>query len=76
MNRRALPAEALNVMGLSEREQDVLRLVAAGKTNPEIAALLFISRRTARGHVSTLLTKLGVHHRGEAAAFAHAAGMT
>jgi DNA-binding CsgD family transcriptional regulator len=76
MDRGELPADALHLMGLSAREKEVLRLVAARKTNPEIAAMLFISRRTARGHVSTVLTKLGVQHRAEAAAFARAAGMT
>jgi len=68
------PAE-IDAMGLSDREHDVLRLVAVGKTNPEIAQTLFISRRTARAHVSSVLGKLGVHHRGEAAALARAAGL-
>jgi DNA-binding CsgD family transcriptional regulator len=62
-------------LGLSPRELEVLRLLAAGKTNPEIADALFISRRTARAHVSNLLMKLGVRHRGEAAALAHACGL-
>jgi DNA-binding NarL/FixJ family response regulator len=62
-------------LGLSPREIDVLRLVAAGKTNPQIADALFISRRTARAHVSNLMLKLGVSHRGEAAALAHTAGL-
>jgi DNA-binding NarL/FixJ family response regulator len=69
------PSTDLSGLGLSPRELEVLRLLAAGKTNPEIAEALFISRRTARAHVSNLLLKLGVHHRGEAAALAHSAGL-
>jgi DNA-binding NarL/FixJ family response regulator len=48
----------------------VLRLVAAGHTNPRIAATLYISRKTAEHHVSNILTKLGVGSRAEAAALA------
>jgi DNA-binding CsgD family transcriptional regulator/tetratricopeptide (TPR) repeat protein len=53
---------------LTSRELDVLRLVAAGRTNPEIAQALFISRKTAGNHVSHILTKLGVANRVQAAA--------
>ncbi len=56
--------------GLSERELEVLRLVAAGFTNPQIAAALYISRKTAEHHVSSILVKLGVTSRTEAAAAA------
>ncbi|KOU10512.1 MULTISPECIES: helix-turn-helix transcriptional regulator [unclassified Streptomyces] len=62
------PVEAL---GLTSREQDVLRLVAAGSTNRKIAEELFISPKTASVHVSNILAKLGVAGRGEAAALAH-----
>ncbi|MFJ3854628.1 AAA family ATPase [Streptomyces sp. NPDC090085] len=62
------PAEAL---GLTSRERDVLRLVAAGSTNRGIAEELFISPKTASVHVSNILAKLGVAGRGEAAALAH-----
>jgi len=58
-------------LGLTARELDVLRLVAAGSTNPQIATALFISRKTASTHVSNILGKLGVTSRGEAAAVAH-----
>jgi len=56
--------------GLSGREAEVLRLVAAGKTNPEIAEALTISRYTVTRHVSNLFDKLGVRHRSDAAAWA------
>jgi DNA-binding CsgD family transcriptional regulator len=58
--------------GLTGRERDVLRLVAAGRSNKEIAAELFISPKTASVHVSNILGKLGAATRGEAAAKAHA----
>jgi DNA-binding NarL/FixJ family response regulator len=58
-------------LGLTERELEVLRLVAAGRSNREIAAELFISPKTASVHVSNILGKLGVVSRGEAAARAH-----
>jgi DNA-binding CsgD family transcriptional regulator len=59
-------------LGLTERELEVLRLVAAGRSNREIAAELFISPKTASVHVSNILGKLDVASRGEAAARAHA----
>ncbi|MEU8590038.1 AAA family ATPase [Streptomyces sp. NPDC048664] len=62
------PAESL---GLTNRERDVLRLVAAGRSNRQIAEELFISPKTASVHVSNILAKLEVSGRGEAAAVAH-----
>ena len=58
-------------LGLTAREFEVLRLVAAGRSNREIAGELFISAKTASVHVSNILAKLGVTTRGEAAATAH-----
>jgi non-specific serine/threonine protein kinase len=55
---------------LSAREREILRLVAAGRTDQEIAAALFISRRTVTTHVSNIMGKLGVDNRAEAAAWA------
>ena len=60
---------------LTPRERDVLRLVAAGRTNRQIAATLFISEKTASVHVSRILAKLAVATRGEAAAAAHQRGL-
>ena len=53
----------------------MLRLVAAGRTNRQIGAELFISEKTASVHVSRILAKLGVSTRGEAAAVAHLRGL-
>ena len=61
--------------GLTRRELEVLRLVAAGRSNGQIAETLFISRKTASVHVSNILGKLGVHTRTEAAAAAHRLGL-
>ena len=57
--------------GLTPRELEVLRLVAAGRSNQQIAGELFISPKTASVHVSNILGKLGVTSRVEAAATAH-----
>ena len=58
-------------LGLTQRELEVLRLVAAGRSNREIADELFISVKTVSVHVSHILGKLGVTSRGEAAAAAY-----
>ena len=58
--------------GLTGRELEVLALVAAGRSNRDIANQLFISPKTASVHVSNILGKLGAASRGEAAAKAHA----
>jgi DNA-binding CsgD family transcriptional regulator len=58
-------------LGLTQREREVLRLLAAGRTNREIADELFITEGTAGTHVSNILGKLGVRTRTEAAAIAH-----
>ena len=57
--------------GLTEREVEVLRLVASGKTNPEIAALLVLSEKTVGRHLSNIFTKIDVTTRTAAAAFAY-----
>ena len=69
------PGTVADDYGLTAREVEVLQLVAEGKTNPEIAAELFISKKTASIHVSHILAKLGVASRVEAAGLAHRAGL-
>jgi DNA-binding CsgD family transcriptional regulator len=58
--------------GLSPRELEVLRLVAAGKTNREIASILVVSEHTVARHMQNIFTKLGVSSRTAATAFAFA----
>jgi DNA-binding NarL/FixJ family response regulator len=53
---------------LTEREQEIAALVAAGASNPEIAQELFLSRKTVERHVSNVLKKVGVRNRAELAA--------
>jgi DNA-binding CsgD family transcriptional regulator len=69
------PAEPQNPFGLTPRERQVLALVAAGATNREIAAELFMAEKTASVHVSRILGKLDVRSRTEAAAVAHRHGL-
>ena len=61
--------------GLSAREREVLALVAAGRSNREIADALVISEKTVSSHVSHILTKLGVPSRTAAASYAHEHGL-
>lgn len=67
--RRTPPVERL-----TQREEEVLRLVAVGRTNAEIAGELFISLTTAKTHVASLLTKIGVRNRVEVAMWAYDTG--
>ncbi len=69
-------AEAEHFGGLTEREREVARLVAQGKTSREIAGLLVISERTAEGHVNNILGKLGFTSRAQIAAWVVERGLT
>jgi DNA-binding NarL/FixJ family response regulator len=60
---------------LSEREVEVLRLVAIGRSNKEIARQLGIGEQTVKSHVSNILAKLGVQSRTQAALYAHRTGL-
>ena len=63
------------LVSLTAREREVLRLIAAGRSNREIASVLFIAPKTASVHVSNILGKLGAASRTEAAAIAHREGL-
>ncbi len=67
--RQSQPASLLT-QKLTERELDVLRLLAKGMTNAEIASALYLSEGTVRNHVSAILEKLGVSDRTQAAVIA------
>jgi ATP/maltotriose-dependent transcriptional regulator MalT len=67
LSRKASPKPAV---GLTAREVEVLRLIAAGKTNREIASALVISEHTVARHVQNIFAKLGVPSRAAATAFA------
>ncbi|WP_181790246.1 response regulator [Streptomyces phytophilus] len=67
------PSPRLNA--LTEREAEVMQLVAAGLTNDEIAARLVLSPATAKTHVSRIMTKLGVRDRAQLVVLAYESGM-
>lgn len=71
---RAPSGPAAAFPGLTAREVDVLSLLAEGRSNADIAAVLFVSPKTARNHVSSILGKLGVTTRAEAVARSRDAG--
>lgn len=69
--RRAVKEEEASAFAnLSQQEKHVLSLVSEGKTNREIAKALFLGEGTVRNYVSSILSKLGVSNRAEAAAYA------
>jgi len=62
--------QALAHASLTEREADILRLIAEGRSNKEIAAALYLTEGTIKGYVSTIFDKLGVEDRTQAALYA------
>ena len=84
MERAALHREAMETQpaapatcpdGLTQREVEVLRLLALGRNNREVAEELVISLRTVAHHVTSILTKTGAANRTEAAAYAARQGL-
>lgn len=72
---RRAPVRAAEVEGLTAREIEVLRLIAAGLSNTEIARELVVSEATVKTHVNHLFSKAGLRDRAQAVAFAYRAGI-
>ncbi|GII97523.1 response regulator [Sinosporangium siamense] len=73
--RQRPPRETPVLTGLTPRETEVLRLVAEGLSNPEVAARLTVTEETVKTHVSRILGKLGLRDRTQAAVTAYESGL-
>ena len=69
------PTEARSIDGLTDREREILRLIAGGLSNAELAAQLHLGETTVKTHVSSMLRKLGVRDRVQAVIAAYDAGL-
>jgi DNA-binding NarL/FixJ family response regulator len=74
-SRPAAPSSASQLATLTRREMDVLRAVARGMTNAEIAAHLFIAETTVKTHIARLLMKLSLRDRVQIVVFAYESGL-
>ena len=74
-SRRTTPGPTPDLTGLTDREHEVLRLVARGLSNAEIAQELFVSDNTVKTHVARVLMKLGVRDRVQAVVLAYESGL-
>ncbi len=68
--QKRTPTQEKSADELTERERDVIRLVAVGRNNREIAQELFISEKTVKSHISNILGKLNLEHRTQLAIYA------
>lgn len=72
---RTHPEAPARLAGLTPRERDILRELAAGRSNTELAARLVVTEHTVKTHVSSVLSKLGLRDRAQAVVFAYESGM-
>ena len=75
MPRGPVPSTRANPAGLTERQLDVLDLVAEGLTNGEIASQLVLAEQTVKTHVGRILTKLDLRDRAQAVVLAYESGL-